>query len=71
MNDALQLKSLVKARGLKLIDVSRGLGVDKATVSRWAQKRIPAERVLDIERLTGIPRHDLRPDLYPKQGTAA
>lgn len=67
MDDALQLKSLVKARGLKLIDVSRGLGVDKATVSRWAQKRIPAERVLDIERLTGIPRHDLRPDLYPAE----
>jgi DNA-binding transcriptional regulator YdaS (Cro superfamily) len=26
---------------------------------------LPAERVLDIERVTGIPRHELRPDLYP------
>lgn len=64
MREATPLKTLVKARGLKLIDVSRGLGVDKATVTRWAQKRIPAERVVDVERLTGIPRHELRPDLY-------
>lgn len=65
MTEANPLKKLVKARGLKLIDLSRGLGVDKATVTRWAQKRIPAERVVEIERITGIPRHDLRPDLYP------
>lgn len=32
-------------------------------VSQW--RRIPAERVLDVERVTGIPRHELRPDLYP------
>lgn len=64
MREATPLKTLVKARGLKLIDVSRGLGVDKATVTRWAQKRIPAERVVEVERLTGIPRHELRPDLY-------
>lgn len=65
MTDTNSLKALVRARGLKLIDLSRGLGVDKATVTRWAQKRVPAERVVEIERVTGIPRHDLRPDLYP------
>jgi len=27
--------------------------------------RVPAERVLDIEQKTRVPRHDLRPDLYP------
>jgi DNA-binding transcriptional regulator YdaS (Cro superfamily) len=28
-------------------------------------KKVPAEYVLKIERLTGVSRHDLRPDLYP------
>lgn len=65
MTEENDLKALMKARGLKLIDVSRRLGVDKATVSRWAQKRIPAERVIDVERLTGVSRNELRPDLYP------
>lgn len=37
-------------------------------VSLWCRTgRVPAERVLDIERLTEgrVTRHELRPDLYP------
>lgn len=30
----------------------------------WKWHRIPAGRVLDVERLSGIPRERLRPDLY-------
>ena len=57
------LAALLKDRGLRLIDVARKLEVDKATVTRWAQKEIPPGRVLDVERVTGIPRQELRPDL--------
>lgn len=53
-----------------MADLARALGVDKATVTRWGQKRVPAERVLDVERVAGIPRHDLRPDLYPREEAA-
>ena len=38
------------------------LGVSRQAVYKW--KRIPAERVPQIERLTGVPRVALRPDLY-------
>ena len=62
MNGA--LKSLLRDRGLRLIDLARSLGVDKATATRWAQKRVPAERVVDVEASTGISRHELRPDIY-------
>jgi DNA-binding transcriptional regulator YdaS (Cro superfamily) len=31
-------------------------------VSQW--KKIPADRVLDMERLSGISRHELRPDIF-------
>lgn len=44
------------------------LGISRAAVHQW--KRIPAERVLDVESLTGIPRHELRPDLYPNDQAA-
>lgn len=64
------LKSLLQKRGLKLTDLAKAASVDKATVTRWAQNRVPAERVLDVERMTGIPRHQIRPDLYPR-GDAA
>ena len=50
---------------MKLSDLAREAKVDKATITRWARGRIPAERVLDIEKITEIPRHELRPDIYP------
>lgn len=37
--------------------------VTPQAVSGW--KRVPSLRVLDVERATGVPRHELRPDLYP------
>ena len=43
--------------------LARSLGVAKPTVSLW--RRIPAERVLSVEALTGLSRTVLRPDLYP------
>lgn len=39
------------------------LGVSPQALSQW--KRVPPLRVLDVERVTGVPRHELRPDLYP------
>lgn len=38
-------------------------------VSQW--KRVPAERVIAVEKVTGISRHDLRPDLYPRERRSA
>lgn len=38
-------------------------------VQKWIDSRIPAERVLEVERHTGVSRHELRPDLYPRDGT--
>ncbi len=40
-----------------------GLGVTRQALYQWS--RVPAERVIEIERLSGVARHDLRPDLYP------
>lgn len=33
-------------------------------VSQWEE--IPAERCPEIHRLTGVPLHVLRPDIYPR-----
>lgn len=40
-------------------------GITSQAVSQW--KRVPADRVLDVERITGVSRHDLRPDIYGPQ----
>jgi DNA-binding transcriptional regulator YdaS (Cro superfamily) len=48
-----------------LLKLAKSLGVKHQTFYSW--RRIPAERVLAIETLTGISRHELRPDLYPRE----
>lgn len=55
---------LLQGKGIRPIDLAGKLGVDKATVSRWAYKEVPASRILEVEKITGIPRQQLRPDLY-------
>lgn len=48
--------------------LARQLGIGVAAVTHWKRRgRIPADRVLAIERITGgqVTRHEMRPDLYP------
>lgn len=41
--------------------------VSPQAVWKWKERgRVPAERVLTVERITGVSRHRLRPDLYPE-----
>lgn len=51
---------------------ARLIGVSQSTVHEWlsAGKPLPAEHVLKVEAATGVSRHDLRPDLYPREHAA-
>lgn len=44
--------------------LARALGVTRGAVAKW--RRVPAERVLAVEHFSGIPRYDLRPDIFPR-----
>jgi DNA-binding transcriptional regulator YdaS (Cro superfamily) len=48
-----------------LTALAKAMGVTRNTFYQW--QRVPAERVLQIEKLTGISRHEMRPDLYPQE----
>lgn len=47
--------------------VARLFETSRQVVWNWAHKRVPAERVLKLEEVTGVSRHTLRPDLYPPE----
>lgn len=44
--------------------IGPALGLSEGAAYQW--KRIPAARCIELSRLTGIPLHELRPDLYPR-----
>jgi DNA-binding transcriptional regulator YdaS (Cro superfamily) len=46
--------------------LARALGVRVESLYSWERSgRVPAERVIQLYRLTGVTPHALRPDLYP------
>lgn len=60
-------KALESIGGVSLL--ARAIGVSQPAVSGW--KRVPPDRVLAVEAATGIPRTELRPDLYAEAEFAA
>lgn len=62
--NATHLLPLLKARDLKMVDLARKLGVDKATVTRWCRGEVPPKRAIEIENAIAIPRYEIRPDLW-------
>jgi DNA-binding transcriptional regulator YdaS (Cro superfamily) len=62
------METIRQQRGL-MAKVARELGITRAAVTMW--RRVPAERVAAVERVTGIPPHELRPDLFPAPVEAA
>lgn len=45
-----------------ITELAKELGIEPASVSGW--RRIPAERVSEVSRITGVPRAELRPDIF-------
>jgi DNA-binding transcriptional regulator YdaS (Cro superfamily) len=44
--------------------LAEAIGVTPEAVSQWAASRVPAERVHQVESVTGIPARELRPDMF-------
>jgi DNA-binding transcriptional regulator YdaS (Cro superfamily) len=54
--------ALIRAQRGMLAKIAHDIGQTRAAVAKW--KKVPAERVVEVERITGIPRQKLRPDLF-------
>lgn len=69
------LAEYLKQTGISQADFGARLDapVSQSAVSQWIAKKVPAERVLEVERASGgaLSRHELRPDLYPREQVAA
>lgn len=55
---------LTKAGGPAAL--ARNIGeITPQAISQW--DRVPATRVIVVERITGIPREELRPDIFARE----
>jgi len=54
---------------MPLARLAREIGITRGAVAQW--ERVPAERIGDVARVTGIPQERLRPDLFKTSEQAA
>lgn len=49
--------------------LARTLGIAQSTVATWLRRgnELPAQYVIAVEKAYGIPRYELRPDIYPPE----
>lgn len=69
------IRKYLKDTGLTQAQFAEKAKVPQGLVSQWVNDklRVSAERVLDVESATEgrLSRHDLRPDIYPRDNAAA
>lgn len=58
------LRQAIEAVG-GLAKLAEPLGISMQAISQWDE--VPPLRVLAVERVSGVSRHALRPDLYPPE----
>ncbi|MEQ1560376.1 MAG: YdaS family helix-turn-helix protein [Methyloglobulus sp.] len=61
-NEALQ--KAIKSVGTQTL-LAKRLGISQQRLQWWTKNTLPAEWVIQVEKETGVPRHELRPDIYP------
>lgn len=61
MTNEARVKMLIEKAG-SMSALAGWAGVTRQAVSNW--RKVPAERVLKIEKASGISRHKIRPDIY-------
>lgn len=66
------LNDILRKRGLRIADASRVSGIPYVTIAQHVRgtRGISAVQAIKYERLLGIPRSELRPDLWPPDPTA-
>lgn len=64
-----KLTEWLKAERGRLSRLAVSLDITPSAISQWAE--VPAERIGDISRFTGIPLAELRPDIFAKAEKAA
>lgn len=75
--ERLALERAIKQTGgqaalARRLAVLTGKPIRQGHVWAWLNRthRVPAEIVLQVEQASGVSRHDLRPDIYPRDSAA-
>jgi DNA-binding transcriptional regulator YdaS (Cro superfamily) len=58
-------KAIQKAGGMSALAIE--LGISRQAISQWDE--VPPLQVLAVEKASGVPRYELRPDIFGAEAT--
>jgi DNA-binding transcriptional regulator YdaS (Cro superfamily) len=61
---------IIQGAGGSQRKLAAALGIKPQSITKW-RRRVPAERVLEVESISKVPRTVIRPDIYPPSDYAA
>lgn len=61
---SLALKEYRVRTDQQLKELAAKLGIAPSVLHKWENKRVPADKCIHVESITGIPCHLLRPDVF-------
>lgn len=64
-----KLREYLNQKRGRRVRLAAALNISPSAISMWAH--VPSGRVLEVEALTGLSRHDLRPDVFGPNVTTA
>jgi len=65
------LKKAIEIAGAQT-HLAKAIGCNQQNISLWLKTgKISPSKVIAIEKVTGVSRHTLRPDIYPPEDKAA
>ena len=67
MDQALTGMEAIKSQVKSLSELARGLNITRGAIAQWNE--VPLKRVVDVSKLTGIPPHVIRPDVFQDPST--
>ena len=61
------IKNALRERNMSQRDLAVALGISPGRVSQiMVSEKVSAERALELQRVLGIPLHEMRADIWPK-----
>lgn len=64
-----EIIKMVAGKAGGMVALAEQLRITRSAIHQW--KQVPANRVLEVERITGVSRYALRPDIFGKPPKAA
>ena len=65
--DTQLFEELLNGAGTNQAGLAQRVGVSRQLINKWKTVEVPATHVIKLEKVTGVPREKIRPDVFDEE----